>query len=87
MAWGVDCSLWDDSVDHADLERFGYSDIPEDEFVMTTWHEGDTLEEVFWFARHVATQTYDDRSLERLLVLDLGPVERSATIAALYAEQ
>lgn len=39
VAWGVECSSWDDSVDMAILEQFDFGDIPEDRFVMTTWHE------------------------------------------------
>lgn len=39
LAWGLKCSEWDDSVDHANLEKFDYGDIPDEDFVMTTWHE------------------------------------------------
>jgi hypothetical protein len=54
MAWGRRCSEWDDSVDHANLNRFGHGEIPDDEFVMTTWHDQDSLEDTFWFAGHAA---------------------------------
>jgi hypothetical protein len=27
MAWGKDCSSWDDSVDLANLDQFGYGEI------------------------------------------------------------
>jgi hypothetical protein len=54
MAWGTGCSTWDDSVDFANLEAFNYSDIPEDQFVMTTWHEEEPLNDVFWFAKNNA---------------------------------
>ena len=33
MAWGEDCSSWDDSVDWANLETFDFGDIPDDEDV------------------------------------------------------
>lgn len=52
MAWGEACSSWDDSVDIANLEDFDFGDIPDDQFVMTTWHENQTLNEVFWFSKH-----------------------------------
>ena len=54
MAWGKDCNLWDDSVDWANIEQFQYNEIPDESFVMTTWHEDETLKDVFWFAKNVA---------------------------------
>lgn len=54
MAWGKECSLWDDSVDIAKLAQFQYNEIPDESFVLTTWHEDETLKDVFWFAKHVA---------------------------------
>lgn len=56
MAWGPDCSSWDDSVDWANLRDFDFGDIPDDRFVLTTWHEHETLEDVFWFAGFCASQ-------------------------------
>ena len=50
MAWGPNCTTWDDSVDYANLDQFEFGDIPDEHFVMTTWHERDSLDEVFWFA-------------------------------------
>ena len=54
MAWGKECSTWDDSVDTANLEIFNYKNIPDDKFAMTTWHEDELLKEVFWFSKHSA---------------------------------
>lgn len=54
MAWGLGCSTWDDSVDFANLAAFNYGDIPDDESVMTTWHEDEPLSEVFGFAKNSA---------------------------------
>jgi hypothetical protein len=54
LAWGIECSTWDDSVDYAhimtciDEPRENLSD---DDHVMTTWHEDETLDEVFTFAK------------------------------------
>lgn len=53
-AWGTDCDEWDTSVDIANIEMFEPKDIPEDAFVVTTWHDNEPLEEVFWFAKHLA---------------------------------
>lgn len=54
MAWGHECSSWDDSVDFANLDQFDFDDIPDDRSVMTTWHEDEPLAEVFWFCIHCA---------------------------------
>ena len=54
MAWGKDCSSWDESVDDANLEDFEYGEIPEDRFVLTTWHDNEPIEEAFWFCRFAA---------------------------------
>ena len=69
MAWGKDCSLWDDSVDWANLEKFDYKEIPEDKFVMTSWHGNETLDEVFWFAQKNAN--HPNVSLEHLLLVHI----------------
>src|SRR5215213_4311350 len=55
MAWGENCSSWDDSVDVANLEEFNFGEIPDDRFIMTTWHTDEPLREVFWFSKHNAT--------------------------------
>jgi hypothetical protein len=54
IAWGVGCSSWDDSVDFANLRAFDDEEIPDDAFVMTTWHEAEPLSETLWFAKHSA---------------------------------
>lgn len=54
MAWGADCSSWDDAVDTANLEAFNYQEIPEEKFVTTTWHDKEPLKEVFRFAKNTA---------------------------------
>jgi hypothetical protein len=52
MAWGIEASAWDDDVDMADLEAHDFQ--VEDEVVMTTWHDDETLADVFEFARNCA---------------------------------
>jgi len=54
MAWGNDCSSWDDSVDMANMEAYDFKHIPESSFVMTTWHEKEPLSDVFWFVKYSA---------------------------------
>jgi hypothetical protein len=58
MAWGPDCSSWDDSVDCANQRRFDFGEIPERQFVTTTWHEHESLDDVFWYAHSCAHDPY-----------------------------
>ena len=77
MAWGKDCSSWDDSVDDANLEQFNY-EIPDDSFVMTTWHENELLKEVFWFAKHFANR--EDCEFKNTLILHISPLNKATEI-------
>ena len=70
MAWGVECSSWDDSVDFANLELFDYGEIPDEDFVMTTWHVSEPLEEVFFFAKNCAI--HSAVNIENVLILHFG---------------
>jgi hypothetical protein len=49
MAWGHKCSEWHDCVDYANLAMYDFGEIPDDGFVVTTWHEDEPLREAFWF--------------------------------------
>ena len=82
LAWGIDCTSWDDSIDWAFLEHYNYGEYPEDKFVMTTWHENDTLEETIEFAR--TCTDYSEVKLDEILVLDFGTQERAGLIEKLY---
>jgi hypothetical protein len=70
MAWGHECSAWDDSVDWASLEAHGFGDIPNEALVMTTWHEDETLSEVLWFAKQVAQ--HSDVELSRTVIVHVS---------------
>lgn len=72
MAWGKKCSSWDDSVDEANLKEWSYEDIPDESFVMTTWHEKESLSEVMWFAVHSAF--HETCELEKIVVLHIAKV-------------
>ncbi|TAK90386.1 MAG: hypothetical protein EPO06_08905 [Burkholderiaceae bacterium] len=84
MAWGVNSSSWDDSVDMANIEQFDFKEIPQDRFVMTTWHEGETLAEVFWFSKNSAF--HPTVSLENTLLLHIAAEEREKEVVRSYAE-
>lgn len=83
MAWGKDCSSWDDAVDHANLEAFDYEEIPEDRFVMTTWHEKESLEEVFGYSKRLAF--HDAVDIERTLILHVASQDRADELLSEYA--
>ena len=78
MAWGLDCSSWDDSVDLANLEMFDFGEIPDDGFVMTTWHEKDSIHEAFWFAGHCAA--HSSLVLEKTYIVHIGLEGRPADL-------
>lgn len=54
MACGENCSSWEDSVDLANIEQLKPAEIPDSEFVMTTSHEREPMEEVFGFSKNNA---------------------------------
>lgn len=84
MAWGCACDAWDTSVDIAYLESIGFGDMPEDTFVMTTAHQGESLSDVFWFCHHVAADpTFD---LRNVLLVHIGARNREEEFLALYRQ-
>jgi len=84
MAWGNNCSSWDDSVDYANLAEFNYGDIPEDQFVMTTWHEDESLDEVFWFAKNNAF--HPSVELRNTVILHISGQDREKELLSQYAD-
>jgi len=78
MAWGENCCAFDDAVDHAHLDAFNYSDAPDDAFVITTWHENETIAEVFWFSEFCAHHPSVD--LAETIILDIFPHEREQSM-------
>ncbi len=38
----------------SNIKQFQFGEIPDDQFVMTTWHEKEPIQEVFWYAEHCA---------------------------------
>lgn len=82
MAWGHECSSWKLSVDIANLEVFEYKDIPEDQFVMTTSHTDEPIEEAFWYAQNLAFHSVVE--LNHTIILDISPVERGARLLFLF---
>ena len=78
MAWGPGSSDWDDSVDSANLAAFDGAEIPEDHFVMTTWHDAEPLSETLWFAAHAAH--HPTSALEDTVIIDVTLRARAAVV-------
>jgi hypothetical protein len=85
MAWGIDCSMWDDDVDYADLEAHDYGDIPDDKFVMTTWHDKWPVSEVFAFAKRDARPKSDKLEFRDTILLHVSTSDREEEFQTLYA--
>ena len=84
LAWGPNCSSWDDSVDWANLQEFDFGDIPDHRFVMTTWHEDETLESVLWFAG--STAHHPDIELKETVIVHVGAVNRELEFLRLFEQ-
>ncbi len=83
MAWGTDCSEWDTSVDLANIEQFNFGEIPEDELVMTSWHENETLKDVFWQSKNSAEHACVEFS--NTLILHISQQNKEQEYLALYS--
>ncbi len=84
VAWGTDCEQWHDGVDFANLDAFDYGEIPEDDSVMTTWHENEPLGEAFWYAEHCAF--HPTVELSRTLIIDVSSNAREDEILKAYQQ-
>lgn len=82
MAWGWDCSLWDDSVDQANIDRFSPEEIPEDRFVMTTWHSKELLVDVFWYCKRLARHPAVERS--QVILLHIADAANGGSMIQAY---
>lgn len=85
MAWGRDCSSWDDSVDYANLRQIGSDELTDENHVMTTWHEDEPLSEVFFFNQMCAWHPTMDLPL--VTILDINVDDRREKILSAYDDQ
>ena len=68
VCMGHDCSSWDDSVDYANIEF--EPGLTPDKFVMTTWHDDDTVDEIANFFLNCTA--YAGKTFNNFLVLSIG---------------
>jgi hypothetical protein len=76
MAWGRECSSWDDSVDEASIAEFEFREKPDCNFVLTTWHENEPMNEVFWYAKNTAFHPVLD--LKNAVVVHIANMPRKS---------
>ena len=86
MAWGPNCSSWDDSVDFAVRKNVGLGETPDDRFVMTTWHNDEPLEEALFYCEFCARFSYDDVDLPYALILHIASEADEPRLRKAYAD-
>jgi len=84
MAWGCNCSAWDDSVDYAYIDLFLPGETPDEKLVVTTWHDDEPLAEVFSYAKYAAQ--HDAVDTQRTLLLHIGPGGQGDALLRAFAE-
>lgn len=82
MAWGHDCEIWHDCVDECNLDLFDFGDIPDDRFVMTTWHAGESLRAAFEFC-HLSAE-HPTVPLDRTIILHVAEQPNEAKMLAAF---
>lgn len=82
-SWGVGAEAWHDSIDWANLKADDFN-VTEASHVLTTCHDEESLDEVFWFAGHAAH--HGVITLEHVLILDISPEAREAEVLSRYAQ-
>lgn len=83
MAWGPECSSWNESVEEANQEAFDYGEIPESELIKTTCHEDEELSDVFWFAKHSAGHPFHE--LRSTVILHISKEDKQNSLEEEYA--
>lgn len=84
LAWGPECSLWDDAVDWANIEQFDYMPIPDDSFILTYWFSDDNVEDVFEFAKF--TVKHPTVELMHTVLLHISNQNDEAILLQKYAD-
>ena len=81
ITWGTGCNRWHDSIDLANIKKFKGKEIPEDGFVMTTWHD-DPLQEAFWFCGNCAV--HPTVEIEKVYIVHIAQTARGSDLIAQY---
>lgn len=84
MCWGIACEEWHDSIDWAVLKAFNFEDIPEDRFVMTTWHSNEPVSEVYWYSEHCAN--HSDVALTDTVIIHVTHEAQKALVVKAFMD-
>lgn len=84
VAWGVECEDWHDTVDWTNIEASDSDDIPDDKFVMTTWHPNEPLSEALWFLGQCAF--HPSVELDETFIIHVANEGREAGMLETYSE-
>ncbi|WP_431259067.1 DUF7684 family protein [Roseateles chitinivorans] len=82
MAWGVNASSWDDAIDWAAIARTDLVQVSEGPLILTSWHDDETLSEVFDFAIRCASHPAEP--LDELIVVHVAHAPDPERIQAVY---
>ena len=83
LAWGKDAEVWSEAVDDAAAETIDAEAADaEEQAVVTTSHEDEDLEDLFWFARHCAA--HPALTLNRTLIVHVGGRARREELEAAW---
>ena len=84
MTWGENSTEWDTSIDIANIEKFDFEEVPEDDFVMTTLHDDEPLSETMWFAKNNAY--HPTVQLRDTLILHIASFPSEVRLLSAYTE-
>lgn len=77
---GDACEQFHDTIDEASIVSDPDYNPPDERFIMTTWHTGESASEVFWYLLH-CTNRPEERgpapAVQRFLVLFVSPNENA----------
>ena len=85
VCWGVDCKEWHDAIDDANIDQFPEQDIPDQAFIMTSWHDDETINEALWFAKYCARSEHFD--MRETVILHHGHIDRENELIELFKAQ
>jgi hypothetical protein len=81
-AWGEACEAWHEDADDTNIANFEGGTIPDDQFVMTTWHDAEPLSEALWFVAFAAFHPTSD--LKNALIVHVAQHGRAEELLQQY---
>jgi len=65
------------------MKKFDFNEIPDEQFVMTTWHENELLNEIFWSAKN--NSNHGAVNINNTLLLHISSHNRETEYLAQYS--